>query len=149
MGEVCVRDVFFFFSSRRRHTRFDCDWSSDVCSSDLLLGITGAGARGAPLANLMVERLREAGVLQKGAAYWLGRALKAAPGKDPLHAIERVAAHPERLPPLSEAEEAQLRDEMRGEARSAVREVQSRIDQRRELKKSLKVGSFEGAPWKY
>src|SRR2546430_12351133 len=31
----------FFISSRRRHTRFDCDWSSDVCSSDLtsLLGI--------------------------------------------------------------------------------------------------------------
>src|SRR6266853_3458950 len=29
---------FFFFSSRRRHTRFDCDWSSDVCSSDLGLG---------------------------------------------------------------------------------------------------------------
>src|SRR2546430_12640051 len=28
---------FFFFSSRRRHTRFDCDWSSDVCSSDLLI----------------------------------------------------------------------------------------------------------------
>src|SRR5256886_949380 len=27
----------FFLSSRRRHTRFDCDWSSDVCSSDLLL----------------------------------------------------------------------------------------------------------------
>src|SRR5688572_28354849 len=25
----------FFFSSRRRHTRFDCDWSSDACSSDL------------------------------------------------------------------------------------------------------------------
>src|SRR2546421_6825312 len=26
---------FFFFSSRRRHTRSDRDWSSDVCSSDL------------------------------------------------------------------------------------------------------------------
>src|SRR5467141_593015 len=26
----------FFFSSRRRHTRFKCDWSSDVCSSDLV-----------------------------------------------------------------------------------------------------------------
>src|SRR2546430_12394780 len=26
--------VVLFFSSRRRHTRFDCDWSSDVCSSD-------------------------------------------------------------------------------------------------------------------
>src|SRR5262249_56860529 len=30
----CV--VFFFFSSRRRHTRLVSDWSSDVCSSDLL-----------------------------------------------------------------------------------------------------------------
>src|SRR6478672_4731395 len=28
--------VFFFFSSRRRHTRSDRDWSSDVCSSDLV-----------------------------------------------------------------------------------------------------------------
>src|SRR2546427_10820675 len=44
-----VRDLFvFFFSSRRRHTRFDCDWSSDVCSSDLdfrrrsgVVGVTG------------------------------------------------------------------------------------------------------------
>src|SRR5690606_38897988 len=29
--------LYFFFSSRRRHTRFSRDWSSDVCSSDLLL----------------------------------------------------------------------------------------------------------------
>src|SRR5690606_40377615 len=28
--------IFFFFSSRRRHTRFSRDWSSDVCSSDLI-----------------------------------------------------------------------------------------------------------------
>src|SRR6266478_490587 len=34
---------FFFFSSRRRHTRFDCDWSSDVCSSDLCCRRTRAG----------------------------------------------------------------------------------------------------------
>src|SRR3989475_6292441 len=33
---------FFFFSSRRRHTRFDCDWSSDVCSSDLVVTAYGA-----------------------------------------------------------------------------------------------------------
>src|SRR5207237_3390911 len=35
---VRLRGVLFtlFFSSRRRHTRFKCDWSSDVCSSDLL-----------------------------------------------------------------------------------------------------------------
>src|SRR5260221_21910 len=30
------QSVFFFFSSRRRHTRSLCDWSSDVCSSDLV-----------------------------------------------------------------------------------------------------------------
>src|SRR5256885_7129564 len=32
---VAARWVFFFFSSRRRHTRLQGDWSSDVCSSDL------------------------------------------------------------------------------------------------------------------
>src|SRR2546430_6030042 len=37
---------FFFFSSRRRHTRFDCDWSSDVCSSDLPLPGPGGPVRG-------------------------------------------------------------------------------------------------------
>src|SRR5207249_9241927 len=30
--------VYFFFSSRRRHTRSKRDWSSDVCSSDLICG---------------------------------------------------------------------------------------------------------------
>src|SRR5256885_15358217 len=30
---------FFFFSSRRRHTRLQGDWSSDVCSSDLLMTV--------------------------------------------------------------------------------------------------------------
>src|SRR5476649_3011266 len=33
---------FFFFSSRRRHTRSLCDWSSDVCSSDLPPAISHA-----------------------------------------------------------------------------------------------------------
>src|SRR2546430_3582459 len=36
------RFIVFFFSSRRRHTRFDCDWSSDVCSSDLTFTVTRA-----------------------------------------------------------------------------------------------------------
>src|SRR6266487_5817929 len=31
--------VFFFFSSRRRHTRWTGDWSSDVCSSDLVVEV--------------------------------------------------------------------------------------------------------------
>ena len=38
--KVLVGDkFFFFFSSRRRHTRSLCDWSSDVCSSDLELSV--------------------------------------------------------------------------------------------------------------
>src|SRR5437763_17052010 len=32
----CLLFFFFFFSSRRRHTRYIGDWSSDVCSSDLV-----------------------------------------------------------------------------------------------------------------
>src|SRR6516164_11190140 len=30
-----LESILFFFSSRGRHTRWNCDWSSDVCSSDL------------------------------------------------------------------------------------------------------------------
>src|SRR5882762_4642805 len=37
---------FFFFSSRRRHTRFKCDWSSDVCSSDLNLDVVAQAKAG-------------------------------------------------------------------------------------------------------
>src|SRR3712207_9313047 len=37
--------LFFFFSSRRRHTRYWRDWSSDVCSSDLPLKERGAKGR--------------------------------------------------------------------------------------------------------
>src|SRR5439155_11817396 len=33
---ILIHFFFFFFSSRRRHTRWPRDWSSDVCSSDLL-----------------------------------------------------------------------------------------------------------------
>src|SRR6266481_5717540 len=38
--------LYFCFSSRRRHTSWNCDWSSDVCSSDLSrAGIHDAGSR--------------------------------------------------------------------------------------------------------
>src|SRR5256886_7370244 len=43
-GSSCGLFIFFF-SSRRRHTRFDCDWSSDVCSSDLALDQAKAQAQ--------------------------------------------------------------------------------------------------------
>src|SRR5260370_14313450 len=52
---------FFFFSSRRRHTRFKCDWSSDVCSSDLtaveqrILGDSGTPKTGPGLVGQFWE----------------------------------------------------------------------------------------------
>src|SRR5256885_11813319 len=36
-------EMFFFFSSRRRHTRLQGDWSSDVCSSDLFADVRASG----------------------------------------------------------------------------------------------------------
>src|SRR5256885_8843939 len=49
--------LFFFFSSRRRHTRLQGDWSSDVCSSDLTSGLLWSRSppsdrRVSPLARL-------------------------------------------------------------------------------------------------
>src|SRR5215467_3682249 len=47
---------FFFFSSRRRHTRLQGDWSSDVCSSDL--EIVAFGADGRPSFAAMQDRFQ-------------------------------------------------------------------------------------------
>src|SRR5690606_41201764 len=44
---VSLYAFFFFFSSRRRHTRFSRDWSSDVCSSDLIVPFLACGDVGA------------------------------------------------------------------------------------------------------
>src|SRR2546430_15837266 len=49
--------MFFFFSSRRRHTRFDCDWSSDVCSSDLRHVLSGVEEPGVVVDRLFRQRL--------------------------------------------------------------------------------------------
>src|SRR5690606_13723076 len=52
--------VSFFFSSRRRHTRFSRDWSSDVCSSDLAKWLaeteTERGHAGAAIGFLVTQR---------------------------------------------------------------------------------------------
>src|SRR3989442_9979431 len=63
--EVCRKmRKYFFFSSRRRHTRCGRDWSSDVCSSDLEFRIhprtlEAAKANAQGLAQLSAERVRD------------------------------------------------------------------------------------------
>src|SRR5260370_35987860 len=55
----------FFFSSRRRHTIFKCDWSSDVCSSDLTAEVSAN--RAFDIARILhVERLIESQLAANG-----------------------------------------------------------------------------------
>src|SRR5438034_8515048 len=65
----------FFFSSRRRHTRSLCDWSSDVCSSDL--GVD--------------SKKRQRGGVRRGAvvSYWIG----ARRPRCPFRAINEKVVH--------------------------------------------------------
>src|SRR6266487_5207953 len=50
--------IFFFFSSRRRHTRWTGDWSSDVCSSDLPAGVRHSPRFSPDSFLLVLERKR-------------------------------------------------------------------------------------------
>src|SRR5206468_10019799 len=63
---VLLRVYCFFFSSRRRHTRSDRDWSLDVCSSDLALAFSitplGAGESVGELVADAVRIVRESGL---------------------------------------------------------------------------------------
>src|SRR3989454_12615326 len=63
MATEAVVVSLFFFSSRRRHTRLQGDWSSDVCSSDLHLevdvAVLAAAARLAHVASLRGGRLAD------------------------------------------------------------------------------------------
>src|SRR2546430_4989420 len=69
--------VCFFFSSRRRHTRFDCDWSSDVCSSDLIgpIGVPGVLTADLLRSQAQSRAAENACVLGKEQAYGLGSVL--------------------------------------------------------------------------
>src|SRR3712207_7702002 len=67
--------MFFFFSSRRRHTRYWRDWSSDVCSSDLF-EIKGSGMRmGGGAKPFGVDAARVPSLVRRlidGGAEWRG-----------------------------------------------------------------------------
>src|SRR5207302_7236816 len=60
----------FFFSSRRRHTRFSRDWSSDVCSSDLMIHCQAAATRETTPFGFS-RQWRRLRALRAAAAMWL------------------------------------------------------------------------------
>src|SRR5437016_10201232 len=95
-GKLCIFfpwkviiQCFFFFSSRRRHTRLVSDWSSDVCSSDLRFGVAQAdpearvpglpGEPGAVVAHLELDAVAHAA---RGDRHPTGRAAPRDPVAD-------------------------------------------------------------------
>src|SRR5438309_10948730 len=94
---------FFFFSSRRRHTRWNCDWSSDVCSSDLegrelrhpktgeVLGRTEQA-----VGRMVVQQVLEAyatGTLSQAGAVQAGDKARVSAGKVKLRALPISEGH--------------------------------------------------------
>src|SRR5256885_10471409 len=79
---------FFFFSSRRRHTRLQGDWSSDVCSSDLFsdpLGTTtqGGAEKKTSRTGALTEHINSGVVpLQERVAMGAGRSEERRVGKE-------------------------------------------------------------------
>ncbi len=104
-----------------------------------LYGLHDAGPRGVPLVNLAVDALHERKLLGRGAAYWMGYALRRG-ATDPMGVVERLVALPAHPDPLPEAEERAMLEEMRREARANVQELLARVRRRNQLKAELGVG---------
>src|SRR5215467_9202338 len=74
---------FFFFSSRRRHTRLQGDWSSDVCSSDLFqTGLVFANSKPKPSLQAFKLPFAEEGRVEFQKTLW-GQVRGAQPGRKP------------------------------------------------------------------
>jgi beta-lysine 5,6-aminomutase alpha subunit len=111
-----------------------------------LFGISGAGSGGVPLANLVVDRLRAERVLNRGSAYWYGRALQLG-AKSPSEVVQILTRAPlQTLPVLPPEREARLLEEVRQEARAAVEDLRRRVSAREELRHQLGVAE---PPHKY
>src|SRR5256885_8675089 len=72
LSDRCSFLSFFFFSSRRRHTRLQGDWSSDVCSSDLTVQTETHASNREPMA---LARETGAGTVIGGSYYRTGDSL--------------------------------------------------------------------------
>ncbi len=110
-----------------------------------LLGLSGAGPRGVPLCNLIVDRIQQAGQLGRGAAHWYGRAVHRRGAASPQELADAIATELRAAPPAA-AEQKTIDAEVRREARQAVDELLARVAAREALKRELGTGP---APLKY
>ncbi|HYG69485.1 MAG TPA: lysine 5,6-aminomutase subunit alpha, partial [Anaeromyxobacteraceae bacterium] len=104
-----------------------------------LYGLHDAGPHGVPFVNLVVDELHKKNLLARGAAYWLGYAMRRG-ASDPMAIVERIAALPPNPEPLPPDQERALEEEMRREAKAAVAELERRVKKRNALKEELGVG---------
>ncbi|HEY7725797.1 MAG TPA: lysine 5,6-aminomutase subunit alpha [Anaeromyxobacteraceae bacterium] len=115
----------------RRHTTVSVERSALR-----LLGFHGAAPGGVPHVNLMVDEIHARGLLGRGAAFWVGQAMRAGAG-DPMAIVGRLASLPRRPPAPAREEAAAVEEEMRREARSAAAELRSRTAARDALRAEL------------
>jgi beta-lysine 5,6-aminomutase alpha subunit len=105
-----------------------------------LLGLHGAGPRGVPHVNLVVDELHARRLLPRGAAFWAGWAMRHG-GHDPDRLVERVAALPRAPPEVLREEAAAIEEEARRAVRAAVAELDARTAARDALREELGTGS--------
>jgi len=104
-----------------------------------LYGLHDAGPRGVPWVNLVVDELHRRKLLGRGAAWWLGYALRLG-ATDPASIAGRIAELPEAPPPLPPDAERAMRAELDGEARAAVAALRERVARRDALRAELGTG---------
>ncbi len=104
-----------------------------------LYGLHDAGPRGVPWVNLVVDELHRRRLLGRGAAWWLGYALRQG-ASDPDAIAACIAALPESPPPLDAAADAALRADLDREARAAVAALRARVARRDALRAELGTG---------
>src|SRR5256885_16340725 len=100
--------LVFFFSSRRRHTRLQGDWSSDVCSSDLQTNPRRAWASGCfglvcamCLARAAIRRSEERRVGKEGRSRWTPYHLKKKKKTPGMYDIISLVTYPAKTPLVS------------------------------------------------
>jgi beta-lysine 5,6-aminomutase alpha subunit len=101
-----------------------------------LLGVDGADALDAPLPNVLVDHVHDAGGLGRGIAYWLGNAMIRT-GSAPQQIAEAVSAGELDLTALEPADEGAVRERVLEETAARLSEITHRFEERRALRERL------------
>lgn len=104
-----------------------------------LFGLHDAGPRGVPWVNLVVDELHRRKLLGRGAAWWLGYALRQG-ASDPAAIAALIAGLPDAPPPLPPEADRALRADLDREARAAVEALRQRVARRDALRAELGTG---------